>query len=69
MAFWNLEGMGSHTFTQTEIENVIMLWTPGSYWFFVCRGDSPSEWLQGAAITCDTCICRAGAQCNLEIRL
>lgn len=36
MTLWNLKGMKSHTFTLTEIESAIMLWTLGSYWFFSC---------------------------------
>lgn len=43
MAFWNPKGKGSHTCTWTEIENVIILWTPGSDWTFLCRGSSRPE--------------------------
>lgn len=69
VVWFNAKSMGSHTCTWTEIENVIVLWTPGSDWSFLCRGSSRPEWFQRAASTCRTCICEAATHCNLKIRL
>lgn len=49
MGFRNPEGKRSHSFIWTEIEKVIMLWTPEAYWFLMCCGDFLPELLQHAA--------------------